>query len=450
MKIQKTIQGMLDIVRGEITEYVKQNRIDVIVNAASPTLMGSDSESVDKSIHDKINKKLKLNMKFKDKIREQLDGETKEPEEKIRCARGQAVVTKGYGLCKYVIHVVGPHCDGPQKWKERSWCCTSSCTKILENCYKNVMSVLKENRNVETVAIPIIGAGNYGIPFELAVRIAIATVGNSLAEWETEDEEYFQRMSLKKLTFCIYDKDRRIEHDRVAYAQKVLKDYNSAFAKEHRVVYQKSWEAQTRYIYDLVKNDKKRGYFAIAHVFRLVLLVVRLIFMPVLWLKDKIGGSDWNRRRETVEIITFLKFLFPFLVYFLITKGIILGKNNIGYKGIIIYMMADTITYLVCLIVLSDVQRPSANVIRSIILLLINYLEVTLDFAVLYYLYADCKVEFGAMIAYSVLDKTVEGPDMSNSITIILDYAKSGIQFFFMTMAFGYFANHLHQRKFMS
>lgn len=112
--------------------------------------------------------------------------------------------------------------------------------------------------------------------------------------------------------------------------------------------------------------------------------------------------------------------------------------------------MADTITYLVCLIVLSDVQRPSANVIRSIILLLINYLEVTLDFAVLYYLYADCKVEFGAMIAYSVLDKTVEGPDMSNSITIILDYAKSGTQFFFMTMAFGYFANHLHQRKFMS
>ena len=56
MKIQKTIQGMLDIVRGEITEYVKQNRIDVIVNAASPTLMGSDRESVDKSIHYKVNK----------------------------------------------------------------------------------------------------------------------------------------------------------------------------------------------------------------------------------------------------------------------------------------------------------------------------------------------------------------------------------------------------------
>ena len=58
------------------------------------------------------------------------------------------------------------------------------------------MQELKVCCDIAAVAIPIIGAGNYGIPFELATRIA--TIGNVLVEWEAEDEEYFQRMPLKK------------------------------------------------------------------------------------------------------------------------------------------------------------------------------------------------------------------------------------------------------------
>ena len=95
-------------------------------------------------------------------------------------------------------------------------------------------------------------------------------------------------------------------------------------------------------------------------------------------------------------------------------------------------------------------NKSFINVIRSIILLLVNYLEVSLDFAILYYLYAGCKVGFGEMIGYSVLDMTVVSQYMETSMIKILDYAKAGSQFFFMTMAFGYFANHLHQREFRS
>ncbi len=182
----------------------------------------------------------------------------------------------------------------------------------------------------------------------------------------------------------------------------------------------------------------------------MLLLLMRTAFMPILWLKDIIGRYDWNRRRGTVEIITFIKLLLPIFIHILITKGVTFGNDNIGYKVIILYLMMDTITYLICLIVLSDIQRPSANVIRSIILLLVNYLEVSLDFAILYYLYAGCKVGFGEMIGYSVLDMTVESLYMKTSMIKILDYAKAGSQFFFMTMAFGYFANHLHQREFRS
>lgn len=46
------------------------------------------------------------------------------------------------------------------------------------------MNQVKNKREIKTVAIPIIGSGNYGIPFEVAVRIAIGTVGNVLTEWK--------------------------------------------------------------------------------------------------------------------------------------------------------------------------------------------------------------------------------------------------------------------------
>lgn len=37
---------------------------------------------------------------------------------------------------------------------------------------------------------------------------------------------------------------------------------------------------------------------------------------------------------------------------------------------------------------------------------------------------------------------------VTSNWTEIISYFQSAIQFFFITMAFGYFANHLHQREF--
>lgn len=53
---------------------------------------------------------------------------------------------------------------------------------------------------------------------------------------------------------------------------------------------------------------------------------------------------------------------------------------------IIIYSMADTVTYLVALMLLADIQGPSANVIRSMICLLVNYVEDSFDMALLFYI----------------------------------------------------------------
>ena len=53
---------------------------------------------------------------------------------------------------------------------------------------------------------------------------------------------------------------------------------------------------------------------------------------------------------------------------------------------VILYNLLDTTTYLIALMFLADIQRPSANIIRSLLMLIVNYIEVELDIMTLYYL----------------------------------------------------------------
>ena len=115
-------------------------------------------------------------------------------------------------------------------------------------------------------------------------------------------------------------------------------------------------------------------------------------------------------------------------------------------------LMADTVTYLLSLIMMADIQKPSANIIRSLLLLLFNYIEVSLDMAYFYYVYGEGSSGTGASLqealAFGVLgqgaDEAVTGavPDM------IMGYANTGLKFFFMTVVFGYLVQHMRQRKF--
>lgn len=143
------------------------------------------------------------------------------------------------------------------------------------------------------------------------------------------------------------------------------------------------------------------------------------------------------------------KMIFPFVAYFIINaRGYTPGSASV-VMVLITYFMIDTVTYLLVLIVLSDIQRPSANVIRSMIFLFVNYLEVSADMTILYYLGNFGNVRFRDAVRFGFT------PDASpvcieNYANLFLQYLNTGIKFFFLTLAFGYFANHLHQRRFRS
>jgi O-acetyl-ADP-ribose deacetylase (regulator of RNase III) len=135
-----SISHRLAVIAGDIT----QQRVDAIVNAANPTLLGGGG--VDGAIHRAAGPELLAECRT-------LGG----------CATGQAKITRGYKLpAKWVIHTVGP------VWQDG----LHGEPELLANCYRNGFALV-EKYGIKTVAFPAISTGVYGFPMERAARIAV-------------------------------------------------------------------------------------------------------------------------------------------------------------------------------------------------------------------------------------------------------------------------------------
>ena len=83
-------------------------------------------------------------------------------------------MTPAFGLsAKYVIHTVGPiWLDGLHGEAE-----------VLRACYMNSLA-LAEEQGCESIAFPLISAGNYGFPKDLALQTAISAISEFLMKSE--------------------------------------------------------------------------------------------------------------------------------------------------------------------------------------------------------------------------------------------------------------------------
>ena len=438
-RLDKAISGMLNYAEIDVSNenQLKEYEINAIVNAANPTLMGSN-QGVDGAIHDQVNKRLK-DKKFKDKIKEQTH--TEHYENMIRCRRGQAVVTEGYGLCQYIIHAVGIPNDG-QKQDGRD--CSSSRVRVLESCYYGIVEKIKQNLDIKSIAIPIIGSGEYGFPFELAARIAVVSVGNALLEWKRNDEELFNMAEIKKIYFCTYDKDPAAARHKNEVFRVLFSKYKKIFNREEKAVYQSSWDGHIRYIREVQRYDQARGYFSITKLVRLCLLYIRILFMPLMLMKDCLGGSDWDTRCKIVEMTAITKMLCAIAIG---AQTVCFScSNSVFFRILMGYFMGDTISYLLTLILMADIQRPSANVIRSIILLFINYIEVIFELSYFFFIQYKGTISFLSALRMIFMGNIAQ----TDRISYTFAFFSAVIKFFFISFAFGYLTDHMRRRRFIS
>ena len=100
------------------------------------------------------------------------------------CAVGGAVITKGYNLpADFIIHVVGPVWHGGDENEDA----------LLRGAYNNALGLAKEY-GLNSIAFPLISAGTYGYPKDLALKAATETI----KEFLTEND--------MKVTLVVYDR----------------------------------------------------------------------------------------------------------------------------------------------------------------------------------------------------------------------------------------------------
>lgn len=124
-------------------------------------------------------------------------------------------------------------------------------------------------------------------------------------------------------------------------------------------------------------KNKHYNDFGIERIIRLTLSILLFVF-PGLYFRHFFGKLGLLARKLGVELYVLIKLFLPFFFFkFNLTDNLIIAIIS-GYMAI------ETVLYLSSLIYLSNEFARPISYRRSITTLFINYIEVCLDFAVIY------------------------------------------------------------------
>ena len=194
----------LEIVRNDITKM----QVDAIVNTANPRpVVGG---GVDRAIHKAAGPEL---LEARKKLGD--------------IATGKSVITSAYKLkARFVIHTVGPVWqDGEHGERE-----------LLASCYESSLQLASEH-GCNSIAFPLISAGVYGCPSEIAIAAATQAIREFLQDHEMEIYlVVFDHQSFKISTSLFEDVQSYLD---ARYIEELLdEEYRGDFRERRRVFQQ--------------------------------------------------------------------------------------------------------------------------------------------------------------------------------------------------------------------
>ncbi|MGL5963395.1 MAG: potassium channel family protein [Fusobacteriaceae bacterium] len=127
-------------------------------------------------------------------------------------------------------------------------------------------------------------------------------------------------------------------------------------------------------------NGKNQNNFGLERIVRLILLLQAFIF-PAIWIRSMCGKKSKIRKKIVVEIYVFIKL--SYIIYLAIGTRIYSHLE----LYLVIYTMLETLFYLLSIVFLDDVHEKAISFSRSLLLLFINYFEITMSFSIIYKYY---------------------------------------------------------------
>lgn len=124
-------------------------------------------------------------------------------------------------------------------------------------------------------------------------------------------------------------------------------------------------------------NNEKVATFGIERLFRLALACATYLF-PGIYIREISGRHGRLARKLSLDAYVVCKLAFPALALVWDWQCAKLTMFIVAYLGV------ETLHYVASILFLSDVYKPPISHKRSYLMFLMNYTEITLDFAVLY------------------------------------------------------------------
>lgn len=127
-------------------------------------------------------------------------------------------------------------------------------------------------------------------------------------------------------------------------------------------------------------NGDKCECFGLERILR-VFLAIQAFFFPGIYFRHLCGNRNNIWKKISIELYVLGKFILS--IYLLFKPPILIFNLNLSII-LSIYFTLETILYVLSVIFLEDVHQQPQSFSRSIILIFINYFEITIWFAVLY------------------------------------------------------------------